>query len=258
MIDRDYLDRLVRATPVALYASGVDGARAFWPWRMNKCNGAMGEGARRSHAAKCDQYVLDSNFHDETVTNRDVLDEAARLGADAAVLADVYHDMDATVGALLDGLDLAADHHYSGTVVLPLQAPHEECYRQVAASLGREDVWWAIGGQKDASAAAKLAATRGLRTAAGTDAHVHGLGFGVTDALARAVRAEPGLLDSIDNATAVTNAAFGIDGREEKATITAAFATAERLRALRALTPFADDSPEALRESGQTGLEELA
>lgn len=258
MIDEEYLDRLVRATPVRLYASGVDGARVYWPWRMNKCGGPMGKGSRRSHASKCDHYVLDSNFRDESITNRDVLDEAAELGADAAVLADVYQDMEATVGALLDGLDLADEHYYDGTIVLPLQAPHDECYERIAPSVDRA-VWWGIGGQKDETAAIKIGRARDLRAATGEDAHLHGLGYGVTDRMARAIRRNPTLLDSIDNATAMSNAVVGLSGREEKMTVAAAQATADRLRALRALTPFAEDRPAVeQRRPGQAGMEDYA
>lgn len=257
MIDREYLKRLTRATTVRLYASGVDGARAYWPWRMNKAGDPMGPASMRRHAAKCDHYVMDSNFNDESITNRDVLDQAVEVGADAAVLADVYQDMEATVGALLDGLDLADEHHFEGTIVLPLQPPHDECYRRVAPSVDR-DVWWAVGGVKDETAAVKLDATRTLREELGDDEHVHGLGFGVTDELARTVRAEPGLLDSIDNATSMSNAVSNLSGREEKMTVSAAYATAARLEALRALTPFAGERPAAeKRDPGQQGLDEV-
>jgi len=133
MIDEEFLGRLVDASPVDLYASGIDGARAFWPWRMNKA----GAEADHRHAAKCDQYVVDSNFKDATVTNCDALDKAADLNADAAVLADVFQDKEATVDALLDGLETADDHRFGGTVVLPLQAPHVECFRDLAPSVGR-------------------------------------------------------------------------------------------------------------------------
>lgn len=258
MIDTEYLDRLVRATPVKLYASGVDGARCFWPWRMNKAGGAMGPARRRAMAAKCDHYVLDSNFKDETITNRDVLDEAADMGADAAVLADVYQDMEATVPALLDGLDLADDHRYDGTVVLPLQAPHDECYREVAPSVAR-DVWWAIGGLKDESPTLKIEAAQRLRQAVGQEAHIHGLGYGVTDDLARYIRSNPEFLDSIDNSTSTSNSVGDQPGRAEKATVSAAYATAKRLETLRKLTPYADRRPpEELRQAEETGLEEFA
>ncbi|WP_247005082.1 hypothetical protein [Halosolutus gelatinilyticus] len=255
MIDRAYLERLVEATPVDLYASGIDGARAYWPWRMNKARSPMGHGARKSHARKCDHYILDSNFKDDTVTNKDVLDEAAELFADGAVLADVYHDMEATAEALIEGLELAREHPFDGTIVLPLQEPHDECYRRVAPHVDRE-VWWSVGGVKDKTPAVKIACARELREVAGPDVHIHGLGFGVTEHVARAIRNNPDLLDSIDNSSSVSNGIPQLSGVEEKMTITAAEATAARLKDLRALTSFADDRPAAeLRDAGQGGLE---
>lgn len=253
MIDEEFLDRLVRASPVRLYASGIDGARCYWPWRMNKANAE----ADARHAAKCDHYVVDSNFKDPSVTNEDVLDEATKLGADAAVLADVYQDCDSTVDALLEGLETADDHRFGGTVVLPLQAPHVKCYRELADSVDT-DVWWAVGGLKDEPAAAKIAGARSLRDEVGAGPHIHGLGFGVTAELARVVRADPGLLDSVDNATAMSNSVSDLPGKTEKMTVAAAYATAKRLEALRTLTPFADVSPDDLRERDQTGLEGFA
>lgn len=259
MIDREYLDRLVRATPVAYYASGVDGARAFWPWRMNKAGGPMGPESRKRHAAKCDHYVLDSNFKNDEITNRHVLDEAAEMGADAVVLADVYQDYEATVSALADGLELAANHHYDGTIVLPLQAPHADAYDELESMVGpSDDVWWAIGGVKDAPVSVKVNAARQLRERAGPDVHIHGLGFGVTDELSRVIRTEPGLLDSIDNATAMSNSVSNLSGTPEKMTISAARATAKRLEMLRALTHYADEDPEDLRHPDETGLGQYA
>jgi len=254
MIDPEFLDRLVRATPVRFYASGIDGARVFWPWRMNKAKAEAGA----SHAAKCDDYIIDSNFKDPSVTNERVLDEAVKFGADAAVLADVYQDCDATVDALLEGLETADDHNFDGTLVLPLQAPHVECYREIVDSV-TQDVWWAVGGQKDAPAAQKLAATRRLREEAGDDAWIHGLGFGVTDELASAVRRDPGLLDSIDNSTGMSGAVTALSGTEEKMTVAAARATANRLEDLRALTHFAEPKkPDERRDESQTGMGEYA
>jgi len=254
MIDREYLDRLVQASPIRYYASGIDGARAFWPWRMNKAKAEAGA----AHAAKCDHYVVDSNFKDPSVTNVDVLDEAAQLGADAAALADVYQNCEGTVDALLEGLETADDHHFDGTLVLPLQDPHVECYREVSESV-TGDVWWAVGGFKDDPAAAKIAAARRLREEAGDDVWIHGLGFGVTDELASAVRRNPGLLDSIDNSTAMSGAVTALSGTPEKMTVAAARATAQRLEDLRALTHFAEPkAPEELRSADETGLEEWA
>lgn len=253
MIDREYVNRLVRASPVKYYVSGNDGARAWWPWRMMK---AKSPELRPAYVDKSDMFALDSNFKDDSVTNRDVLDQAATLGADVAVLADVYQDMDATVGALLDGLELADEHHFDGRLMLPLQSPHVECYEQIVPSADG-DVLWAIGGLKDETALAKVEAARELRVAA-PDAHIHGLGFGVTDRLARSIRQNPTLLDSVDSSTAVSSSVGGQPGREEKMTVAAAYATAERLSNLRKMTDFGVERPPAeQRLEGQVGIEEL-
>lgn len=252
MIDREYVNRLVRATPVEYYVSGQDGARAWWPWRMLR---AKSKGLRPAFVEKSDVFALDSHFQKETVTNRDVLDHAATIGADIAVLADVYQNKDATVGALLDGLELADDHHFDGRLMLPLQAPHVECYEQVGPS-APEDVLWAIGGLKDEPARRKIDAAKALRDAIG-NGHIHGLGYGVTDRLARSIRDNPAVLDSVDSSTAMRDALSDQPGYKEKQTVFAARATAERLEKLRLLTPFAAERPPAeQRAEGQAGFEE--
>lgn len=255
MISEKFFDRLREATPVRLYASGIDGARVYWPWRMNKADAE----ADSRHASQCDHYIVDSNFMDESVTNQDVLDDAHELDADVAVLADVLHDADATADALLEGLEVADDHAFDGGLLLPLQPPHVECYREVAPS-APDGVWWGVGGVKDATARRKLDAVRDLRAAVGPDAHIHGFGFGVTDQLARVVRAEPELLDSIDNSTGVQNAMTDpVKPGDERMSVVAARAQAQRIEDLRELTPHVDEeTPENLRAEGQTGLEAIA
>lgn len=255
MIFDEYLHRLVDASPVHYYVSGVDGARVYWPWRMNKSNSPE---FRQAFVAACDHHILDSNFKDESVTNRDVLDEAAEKRSDGAVLADVYHDAEATTDALIDGLEVYDDHRFDGLLVLPLQEPYEECYDAVRPSVSGIDVWWAVGGLKDADAHEKVRKTAAFREAVGPDIHIHGLGFGVTETLARAIRRDPGLLDSIDNSTACDNSIGGLSGKEQTSVV-AARAQAKRIEFLRQMTHFAADAddPAQLREIGQTGLDAI-
>ena len=238
MISKEYLQRLVDASPVDYYVSGIDGGRAWFPWRMNKAHAKEG-----THEDMCDNFALDSNFKDDSVTNVDVLDLATELNADAVVLADVYQDADATVAALRDGISLVADHAYDGEIILPLQPPHVESAKRLRDDVIGIDVWWAIGGLKDAPTAKKLKVARQLRDTLGDEEHIHGLGFGVTDRLAAAVRKDPRLLDSIDNSSAAANTRVddlnGCDGKNEKMTVVAARTTARRIENLRKLTPFA-------------------
>lgn len=255
ILREDYFQRLVDASPVDYYVSGVDGARVWWPWRMNR---AQSTAFRQAYVDACDHHILDSNFKDEAVTNRDVLDEAADRGCDGAVLADVYQDAKATIPALLDGLGLYDDHAFDGLVVLPLQNPYDTVYDAVEPSVGDIDVWWAIGGLKDEDVAVKIEKTREFREYVGSEPHIHGLGFGVTDGLAAAVRRDPALLDSIDNSTAVSNTVGGFNG-DEQTSVTAMRAQAARVENLWKLTHYAGDAddPAEIRPAGQHGLEQV-
>lgn len=246
-----YFERLREAAPVELYASGIDGGRCWWPWRMNKA----GAEADHRHRRVCETYVIDSNFNDETVTNRDVLDEAVEYDANVAVLADVYLDEEATIDALTEGLEVAEGHAFDGALLLPLQPDHVACY-EALVDVAPSDVWWGIGGLKDAEPRAKLAAARDLRAAVGPDAHIHGFGWGVTPELGAAVRSNPDLLDSIDNSTGVQNGMTEpVMAGKERMSVVAARAQANRIEALRELTPFVEEeTPETLREEGQSGL----
>lgn len=253
MIRPEYFNRLIHASPVKYYVSGIDGARVTWPWRMNRAHSSA---FRRAYVDACQHHILDSNFQDESVTNQDVLDQAYEYESDGAVLADVYQDADATIPALIEGLKLYREHPFNGLLVLPLQQPYEECYDALKPHTDGLEVWWAIGGLKDADATVKVAQARSFRGYVGGGQHIHGLGFGVTDTLARAVRRDPDLLDSIDNSTAVSNTVSGLTG-DEQTTVTAARALAKRLEFLRQLTHYAAEpgDPAQLREKDQLGLE---
>lgn len=230
MIREEYLRRLVDEAYVDLYLSANDGARIYWPWRMQPVH----EASKRYRNA-CERYIVDSSFRNEDITNEDVLTTAVRMNAEAAVLADVYQDKDATVEAILDGLDLADDHEYDGDLIVPLQAPHDECYAELE---GQADIY-AIGGVKDSPDATKVAAARSVRAAAGPDVHIHGLGFGPTDAIVDAVREDPTLLDSVDYSTPVQNANLGsVEAGRERMSVVASRSAATLIEDLRRLSPY--------------------
>jgi len=250
MIREEYPRRLVDQAYVDLYLSATDGARIYWPWRMQPVHEA-----NRRFRDSCESYIIDSSFKDESITNADVLDCAHALEAEMAVLADVIHDKEATVDAVLEGLELYDDHAYDGDIMVPLQAPHDECYRDLA---GQADAY-AIGGVKDASDGEKVAAARSVRDLAGPEVQLHGLGFGVTDTLIEAVRERPGLLDSLDYSTPVQRAMNEpMLAGEERMSVVAAQAAATLVEDLRAVSPYpSEQSAEDRREVGQTGLDEL-
>lgn len=258
MIFDEYIGRLIDASPIRLYTSGTGGARFYWPWRMNK---AGSKEFRQAYVEAAGHHILDSNFNDESVTNVDVLDAAAEHGCDGAVLADVYQDGPATVDALLDGLELYDGHRFDGLVVLPLQEPYEKAYREVEPSTNSTDVWWALGGLKDAPAAVKIQAAIEFRQEVGPGPHVHGLGWGLTRELAAAVRRDNWLLDSVDSSTATQDALkHGFVPGDEVSTPYELVTLAYLCESLRLTTDYVEgcDDPTRLRHPNQTGLEQVA
>ena len=189
MLRQEYLRRLVDGAHVELHLSAVDGARLYWPWRMHPPKDAT-----RSYRDACEQYVIDSDPLDDDVTAADVLDTAHRLDAEVASLQDVYQDKDATVDSLLHGLEVADDHAFNGTLLLPLQDPYVECWRELGEPT---DEWLGIGGLKDGRPRERLHAAEQLREAVGPDPWIHGFGWGVTG-IAAEVRRRPSLLESLD------------------------------------------------------------
>jgi hypothetical protein len=230
MLRPEYLRRLTDAAHVELYLSGNDGARLYWPWRMNRPRLA-----NRSYRDACEKYVIDSDPENDDVTATDVLDTAHRLDAEVASLQDVYQDKDATVDALLEGLEVADDHPFDGELLLPLQEPYIECWRELGEPT--KD-WLGIGGLKKAPSKRRIAAARSLRREVGSDAHIHGFGWGV-NGIAEHIRRDPDLIDSLDYSTPVQNSSHDdcSPGKERKSVV--AMGAAQRLvRDLREVSPY--------------------
>lgn len=233
MIRDEYLRRLVDAAHVDLYLSGMDGARIYWPWRMEPVHEAT-----VSYRNACEHYIVDSSFNNPDITNKDALDKAHEIGAEMVVLEDVYQDFTATVNRVLEGLELADDHPFEGDIMVPLQAPHDECYAELS---GGGDAY-AIGGVKDAMPKVKVSAVQRVREVAGDDVHLHGLGFGPTDAVVKAVRENPNLIDSVDYSTPVQNAMTDSTAPgEERKSVVAARAAATLIEDLRKVSTFTSE-----------------
>lgn len=232
MLRQEYLRRLVDEAHVELHLSGNDGARIYWPWRMNPPRRAC-----QSYRDACEQYVVDSDPLDDDVTATDVLDTAHRLDAEVASLQDVYQDKDATVDSLLRGLEVADDHPFDGALLLPLQSPYVDCWRELGEPT---DEWLGIGGLKDGTPAERIQASHNLRSAVGYDVRIHGFGWGVTG-ISSEIRSNPDLLDSLDYSTPVQNSSNDdcSPGAERKSVV--AMGAAQRLvRDLREVSSYPD------------------
>ena len=232
MLRDEYLRRLIDHANVQLYLSANDGARIYWPWRMQPPSEAT-----RSYRGACEQYVIDSDPLDDDVTATDVLDTAHRLDAEVASLQDVYQDKDATVDNLLRGLEVADDHPFGGDLLLPLQDPYVECWKDLGEPT---EEWIGIGGLKDGTTRQRIDAATDLRDAVGSDVWIHGFGWGVTG-IASTIRRRPELLDSIDYSSPIQNGANDAcsPGKERMSVV--AMGAAQRLvRDLREVSSYPD------------------
>lgn len=232
MIRDEYLRRLIDGAHVRLYLSANDGARLYWPWRMQPPKEAT-----KSYRDACEHYIIDSDPQDENVTTQDVLDTAHRLDAEVASLADVYLDKDATVDNLLKGLEIADDHAFDGRLLLPLQDPYVECWKEIGEPTNH---WLGIGGLKDGRPRERLAAASSLRDVVGGDVWIHGFGWGV-DGIAPEIRRSPGLLDSLDYSSPMQDAATDACSPGDERMSVAAMGAGRRLvRDLREVSVFPD------------------
>lgn len=243
MLRDEYFRRLVDDSYIDLYLAGNDGARIYWPWRMARENGSLGD----RHRNACEVYWVDSSIFNSEYQNEEALDDAFKYDAEAVLLADTMDDYEQTVESIKNGLDLADDHLFDGDVIIPLQKPYDDCYLEFED----ESDYYAIGGLNRGSDAQRIGAARDVRDVAGYDIHLHGLGWGPRDQLAGAIHDDPQLIDSVDYSTPVQNNANAEHG-DEHMSITAYEAGGRLLRDLRRVTPNVD-----MAYRGQSGVDQF-
>lgn len=231
MLREEYLRRLIENAHVEIYLSANDGARIYWPWRMQPPSEA-----NQNYRNSCEKYFIDSDPLDDAVTAKDCLDTAHALDAEVCSLQDVYQDKDATVDSLLEGLEVADSHAFDGELLLPLQEPWVDCWREIGSPthyvLG-------IGGLKDARPRTRLKAAKSLRNAVG-DAWIHGFGWGVTG-ISDAIRSDPDLLDSIDYSSPMQdNVEADCTAGEERMSVVAMHAATRLVHDLREVSSYPD------------------
>jgi hypothetical protein len=232
LLSGKHLDALIQRSHADLYLAGDENGRIFWPWRV-----LAADEVSMPNRESCSYLVVDSVFSDPDWGNRDTLEKASDVDADAVILADVYHDPEATVKQVLDGLNIVDDHTWSGDVFLPVQPPVDTSIRSLLnAGVDATAHKWALGGLKDASDDQRIAAARRAREELGEGPHLHGLGFGVTDELASALRDSPDLLDSVDSSTSVQNAIQETTAGEQRLSAVGALAGADLIAGLRKLS----------------------
>jgi len=241
MLRDEYLRRLVDEAHIEIYLSGNEGARIYWPWRMQPAHEAS-----LTYRNACETFIVDSSFNREEITNKDVLDKAMAVNAEYAVLADVYQNKDATVDAIIEGLELYDDHPFDGDVIAPLQAPHDKCYLELE---GQGVDYVAVGGYKDAGTKKQISATRSLRDVVSPGTKIHGLGFtlaskdGTPTEWVGAIQENPLLLDSIDNSKYIQDMIMqehSIDKGEERRSVDCLHIAHQLVRDLRRVSSYTE------------------
>lgn len=234
MLRSEYFDRLVEASHIDLYlsAGGGSGGRVNWPWKMTPPKESM-----QRIRDGCDSYVIDSDPLDDEVTTEDVLDCALEYNADIASLQDVYQNKDATVDSILKGIETADSHTFDGNLLLPLQKPFTECYREIGEPT---EYMIGLGGLKDAKAQERIQSVRKFRDSFGYETHIHGFGWGLSDRLSLFIRENPDQIDSVDYSTPVQMAMNSIDYSrgEEMSSVLAMEMSAILVRDLREVGSF--------------------
>lgn len=241
MLRDEYLRRLIDAAYIDLYLAGNDGARIYWPWRMARENGSLGN----RHRNACENYWVDSSIFNSDYQNKEALDDGHKYDAEGVLLADTMGDYEETVESIHRGLEIAKTHPFDGTVIIPLQKPYDDCYREFEG----ESTHYAIGGLNRGSDRQRIEAARTVRDVAGYNIHLHGLGWGIGNQLAGAIHNNPDLLDSVDYSTPIQSNTDAEAG-DERASVTAMGAATRLVRDLRRVTPNVD-----MEYTDQSGLD---
>lgn len=271
MVREEYLHRLVDEAYVELYLSANDGARIFWPWRMQPPKEAS-----NTYREMCDVYIIDSDINDPSVGNKTALDCATRVGADVCALTDympfdyyeknldpddnpekwnAYKNLtsqydtayEATIDSLRSGIELVQEHEFDGTILIPMQSPYLECWKELGEPT---DDWIGIGGLKDASDAKRILELRKFRSAIGDEAHIHGFGWGPSEEIASEIRQTPSIIDSLDYSTPIRNTPERVTPGDEIMSVQASYAYARLVRDLREVSPHPKQTP--VSERAQT------
>ena len=247
MLRQEYLRRLVDNAHIELYLSANDGARIYWPWRMQPPS----EASRRYRDA-CEKYIIDSDPWNDGIEATEILNCAFKLDAEIASLQDVYLDKDGTVDKLLEGLEIADSHSFDGQLLLPLQKPYVECWKELGEPT---EHMLGIGGLKDGSPEKRIRVSKQLRNAVGNDVWIHGFGWGIKG-IAKSVQKNPKLIDSIDYSTPMQNGAnYDCSSGKERMSVAAMGGATKLVRDLREVGGFVETTAKYHRSDEQSALE---
>jgi hypothetical protein len=186
---------LARNNVTEIWLGGSQNTRVDYPYRLipaPRCRDKI------RHAAHT--LAIDSDISDPTVTNERILQTALEYDAQFVFPKDYIGDIERTQDSLEEFAQLAHEHNFPGTVIFPLQPPHDRHYNQYKDFFDSKS-HIAVGGVKNCSPADQLEAVRAVRSLAGPHTWIHGLGFGASERILTGLQRNPGLLDSLDAST---------------------------------------------------------
>lgn len=204
---------LARDCPIRIHLSGVDGGgegSTYFPWSFRM--GRVGE-IYPSFVEDCDTFILDSAIHRPEISTDDVIETALEVEPDYVLPADVLHDQEATTERVIEFLDVMDDAGVTPDPIIPIQPDgepttsptgHADHYLELE---GLAD-YYAVGGVMDAPGSIQRDAVEAVRSVAGNDIQLHGLGLGIGYLDDPRVCDAP-MLDSLDCSTPIQEARGG-------------------------------------------------
>lgn len=211
------------------------------------------------------EVIIDSAIMEDDIGNAETLEKAHELNADYVIPNDTLHDQGATTDAVHEFVEQYRDHPCRATPLIPLQPPYGEHYRELDGFSH-----YVLAGIAAAPPKEQLREIRRFRDAAGPNVYAHGLGLGASLTIIRALRDEPGMLDSFDLSTpekvirgeklpdkSWQQRHFAYPTGEDSSTVRAAFAHAVVMQLNYMLGPFCSDET-LVSEYEQSTLEVTA
>lgn len=173
-------------------------ARYWYPFKLRSVGNGWNELDRSNM-----ELMIDSNIKDESITNRDVLEEAIDAKANKIIPKDYLGEPEKTRQSLIELETLINDEYGSikPTIIPVLQDDHVS-HLKTHEDFYSEYSHIALGGMRDFEPEEQVKRLREVRDIVGDHVHIHGFGMGCSLGIIKAIRQNPNLLDSLDMATA--------------------------------------------------------
>ena len=199
-----YGNRIISHSYVRIYLAGHL-SRIWYPYRLEHAGYT-----RPTTRKRCLEYVIDSGWNNDDITNEEILDIALERNATWVVPKDYPDDRDRTIESIREFVELYEDHSCVAHPIVPLQPPYVESYEELCEIIGEEHLsHMALGGMAEANPTKQIEAIQAFRNHVGYGPYLHGLGMGTSKPAVKAIRDDPRLLDSLDLSSPIQDVTNG-------------------------------------------------